>query len=196
MVKTLETTPFTKRLKTLDFWRNAGVHFCLCSLVGRWMEIPWCLFMQLFGIYDPDSLVWDDLFYPFCVYGVAAVVLALFMWPVAQCLKKKTKHPLIIFFVACMLVALVMELSMGLLMNQPDEFGVYPLWDNSILPFNVFNQAWLPNDIGLGLVATIYTWWVYPWLEEKIEKMPRTVANVLGFAIIVGFVVLCVVEFS
>ena len=46
---------------------------------------------------------------------------------------------------------------MGMLMKQSDPItGVYPLWDNSDLPLNVLEQAWLVNDLGLGAVATFY----------------------------------------
>lgn len=40
------------------------------------MEILYCSFMNIFGIVDADSLVWDDPLYPFMVYGIG--VLA---WP-------------------------------------------------------------------------------------------------------------------
>ena len=42
------------------FWRNLAVYFCVFSVVGHWMEIVYCSFMNVFGIVDADSLVWDD----------------------------------------------------------------------------------------------------------------------------------------
>ena len=57
------------------FWRNLAVYFCVFSVVGHWMEIAYCLFMDVcFGIVDDDSLVWDDPLYPFLAYGVGVVV--------------------------------------------------------------------------------------------------------------------------
>lgn len=64
-------------LGTWPFWRNLAVYFCVFSLVGHWLEIIYCTFMDLFGIVDEDSLVWDDPFYPFLVYGVGCVVCAV-----------------------------------------------------------------------------------------------------------------------
>ena len=42
------------------FWRNLAVYFCVFSVMGHWMEIVYCSFMNVFGIVDADSLVWDD----------------------------------------------------------------------------------------------------------------------------------------
>ena len=64
-------------LGTWPFWRNLAVYSCVFSLVGHWLEIIYCTFMDLFGIVDEDSLVWNDPFYPFLVYGVGCVVCAV-----------------------------------------------------------------------------------------------------------------------
>lgn len=38
------------------------------------MEILYCSFMNIFGIVDADSLVWDDPLYPFMVYGIGVLM--------------------------------------------------------------------------------------------------------------------------
>lgn len=55
---------------------------------------------------------------------------------------------------------------MGLMLNQPDAAGEYPLWDNSQLSLKVLGQAWLVNDIGLGGIATLYTWLFTPFATK------------------------------
>ena len=63
---------------SISFWRCMGVSFCVFSIVGHWMEIPYCLFNKhFFGIVEADSLVFADPMYPFLVYGIAAVLGAL-----------------------------------------------------------------------------------------------------------------------
>lgn len=84
---------------------------------------------------------------------------------------------------------------MGWLMNQPDEFGVYPLWNNAILPLNIFNQAWLPNDLALGVCALVYTWWVYPFMEDLFAKPSRRTMNIIALIIVAIFIVLCLIHF-
>ena len=188
-----------QQLRTFEFWRNMAVHFSICSLVGRWLEVPWCLLCRYaFGIYDPNSLVWGDPFYPFCVYGVGACVCALALTPVMDHLllrRKTTRGAVFEFYALCVLVSMIMEVGMGLMLNQPDAAGNYPLWNNAVLPFNILDQAWLPNDLLLGACALVYTWVAYPVAEILMGALPRRAANVVSAVIVFGFAALCVFKF-
>ena len=187
------------RMKTWAFWRNLAVHFSLCSVVGHWLEIPWCVFcLYAFGLYDPNSMVWVNPFYPFMVYGFGAVVCVIFLMPLKDHLvrKRKTRWGAgVEFYVICVLACMVMEVGMGLLMNQPVN-GVYPLWDNSKLPFNILQQAWLPNDLLLGACALIYTWFAYPFVERLMMKPPAKAMNIIAVVVVVAFIILSVVQYS
>ena len=186
-------------LGTWPFWRNLAVYFCVFSLVGHWLEIIYCTFMDLFGIVDEDSLVWDDPFYPFLVYGVGCVVCAVALLPLKDRLLRRCStrtRAIAAFFLITVAVCMVMELGMGLLLNQPDATGEYPLWDNSELPLNILGQAWLVNDVVLGAVAMLYTWFIYPWCEKTLAHVPRRAMDVVAIAVVAGFVVLCVFKFS
>ena len=175
------------------------VHFCICSVVGHWLEIPWVWFCLLFGIYDPDSLVWGDPFYPFLIYGIGAVICAIVLSPLMHFVKKKSKsnwHSFLVFFLLCVGMAMVMEIGMGHVLNMPDAYGNYPLWDNSELPLNIMGQAWLPNDLLLGAVAALYTWFFYPLCEWLMSLPKRKTMNIITVVVAVGFVVLCALEFT
>ena len=100
------------------------------------------------------------------------------------------------FFVTTVLVCMAMELAMGFLLNQPDAAGNYPLWDNSQLPGNILGQAWIVNDIGLGAVAMLYTWPIYPLRQKALAKVPIRIMHPIAAIVVVGFVALCVVKFS
>ena len=181
------------------FWRNLAVYFCVFSVVGHWMEIAYCSFMNLFGIVDADSLVWDDPFYPFLVYGIGTVVCTLVLMPLKIRLVARQRTLLragIQFYLVTVVVCLLMELVMGLMLNQPDAAGTYPLWDNSELPLNILGQAWLVNDLALGAVAMLYTWVIYPLCQKVLAKPPIRVMNTIAALIIGGFIVLCFVKFS
>lgn len=163
------------------------------------MEIVYCSFMNIFGIVDPESLVWDDPMYPFCVYGIGVLVCALVLVPLRIQLVRRRKTmagAAVEFFIITVLVCMAMELTMGLILNQPDAAGNYPLWDNSQLPGNILGQAWIVNDVGLGAVAMLYTWVVYPLCQKALAKAPIRIMNAAAAIIVVGFVVLCVVKFS
>ena len=108
------------------FWRNQAVYFCLFSVLGHWMEIAYCSFMNIFGIVDPESLVWDDPMYPFCVYGIGVLVCALALMPLRIQLVRRRKTmagAAVEFFIIAVLVCMAMELTMGLMLNQPDAAG-------------------------------------------------------------------------
>lgn len=180
------------------FWRNLAVYFCVFSVVGHWMEIAYCLFMDLFGIVDDDSLVWDDPMYPFLVYGVGVVVCAVVLVPLKMRLVAKSRTlfgAAARFFLITVFVCMGMELAMGFMLNQPDAAGEYPLWDNSELPLNVLGQAWLVNDVALAAVAMLYTWIVYPLCQRALAKLPLRVMNLIAAVVVAGFVILCVAKF-
>ena len=45
--------------RTWDFWRALIVCFCLCCILGHWLEMPYCWLMdRLFGIVADDYAVW------------------------------------------------------------------------------------------------------------------------------------------
>lgn len=181
------------------FWRNLAVYFCVFSVIGHWMEIAYCLFMNQFGIVDGESLVWGDPFYPFLVYGVGVAVCAIALVPLKERLIKQRRTLWgagLQFFLITVGVCLVMELGMGLMLNQPNAAGDYPLWDNSNLPFNVLGQAWLVNDLALGAVAMLYVWVVYPFCERVLASVPPRIMNAAALIVVAAFIVLCIVKFA
>lgn len=137
--------------------------------------------------------------YPFMVYGIGVLVCAIALVPLRIQLAKRRKTmwgAALELFVITVLVCMAMELAMGFLLNQPDAAGNYPLWDNSQLPGNILGQAWIVNDIGLGAVAMLYTWVIYPLCQKALAKVPIRVMRPVAAIVVVGFVVLCVVKFS
>lgn len=181
------------------FWRNLALYFCLFSILGHWLEIAYCSFMNLFGIVDADSLVWADPLYPFLVYGIGATVCSLVLVPLKTRLVERCPKLFdagVRFYFITVLVCMLMELAMGFLLNQPNAAGEYPLWDNSELPFNILKQAWLVNDLALGAVAMLYTWVIYPLCQKILANIPLRIMNPLTLVILIGFILLCIVKFS
>ena len=187
-------------IRSWRFWRNLAVYFCVFSLVGHWLEFVYCLFNDFFfGIVDEDSLVWQDLWYPFLVYGFGVTACTLLFIPLKQFVSRNcrtVKAGLFQFYVISVFLSMCMELAQGFIQNRPDENGVYPLWDNSELPFNILGQAWLVNDILLGARVTLYVWLLYPLLEKAVLGIGDQRMNVLSVIVIVGFIILCIVKFS
>ena len=182
--------------KTWEFWRALIASFCIFTIVGHWLEFLYCVIMdQLFGIVEPDYAIWIDPWYhPSWVYGVGAVVMTLLVEPLKEriILRRKTLWgALLDTFLIGVFLSMLMELIIGLIVNQPDASGEYPYWDNSQLPLNVLGQAWLVNDVFIGLAAMLYVWVLYPLICEGFSLLRPPVANIMLVVIVVGFAAAC-----
>lgn len=187
--------------KNWEFWRSLIVCFCLMSIIGHWLEMPYCAIMDaLFGIVEDDYAVWTDPWYhPYWVYGFGAVVMTLVIEPLKEIviMRRKTLWgALLETFIVTVLLSMVMELIIGWIVNQPDEFGEYPYWDNSQLPLNIFGQAWLVNDIAIGLVAVLYVWIIFPIVCEGFSFLKPKPANIVFALIIIGFLGCCIASYT
>lgn len=178
------------------FWRDIIMYFCVFSVVGHWMEAGYCTFIRLGiipGTYDPNSQIWSDWLYPFCVYGFGAVACVLLLYPVKTFLQRRLPGrflPLFGSFCANAFVCTSIEFAMGMMLNQPGPDGKLPLWDYSNMAFNLMGQVCLQNAVAFGVVATLMTWVIYPALERLIAKLPKDGVNMLFVFIVVGFCVL------
>ncbi len=186
--------------QTWVFWRSLVICFCIFNIVGHWLEIPYCTFMnECFSIVGDDYDVWTDPWYhPYWVYGIGAVVMTLVIEPIKEHMLKRRKTVLgavLESFVFAVFLSMVMELVFGLIVNQPDELGEYPYWDNSQLPLNVFGQAWLVNDVVIGVVAMLYVWVLYPLICEGLRALPEKIANVVFAVIVAGFALCCIFSY-
>lgn len=167
---------------SLGFWRNLLMYLFLFSMVGHAMEIPYCNAMgALFGIVEEDyAAMMDPWYVPYWVYGIGAVALSLIMVPMKINILKRRKTlwgACLEFFLIAVVLCAVLETVMGLIINQPDQFGKYPYWDNSALPFNILGQGWLVNDIFLGIVSVLFVWVLFPLCQKSLKLVGEKWAN-------------------
>lgn len=166
---------------TRDFRRSLVLYFCLFSIAGHWMEMGFCLLVKwglLLGTYDPASAVWRDPLSPFPVYGVGMIACALVLFPAKARIRRRTGGvwlSLALSFLLNTLVCSGLELGLGLLQNQPDAYGVYPLWDYSSMPFNFMGQICLQNSLAFGMVSSMMAWVVFPVLHTAYLRLPEHV---------------------
>ena len=131
-----------------------------CRLAGHALELPYCSSMDaLFDIVEDDYAVFIDPWYvPYWVYGFGALGMTFVLEPLKERIiarRKTLAGALAEMFVIAVFLSMAMELAFGLLVNQPDATGTYPYWDNSKLPLNVLQQAWLVNDVFIGFAALV-----------------------------------------
>lgn len=183
--------------KTWAFWRALIVCFCAMNLIGHWLEIPYCAIMNAcFGIVeDTYALLTDPWYHPYWVYGVGAVFMTLLVEPLKEYIIKHSKNlfiALLVTFVLTVFLSMLLELIIGWLVNQPNELGEYPFWDNSELPLNIFGQAWLVNDFFIGIAAMVYVWIVFPLVSLGFSRLKPRTANIV-FAVLVAIFIGCVI---
>lgn len=187
--------------KTWFFWRSVIINFFLFSVIGHWMEIPYCSFMDVtFHIVEPDYAIWTDPWYmPYWVYGIGATIITLVLLPLKIHIltKRKTIWGAILeYFVIAVVLCAAMELIIGLIINQPDPItGKHPFWNNSTLPGNILGQAWIVNDLLLGVISLIYVWLIFPFLQKFYSIIGEKVSNVIFACVILLFIVICLVSY-
>lgn len=164
---------------TWAFWRVLITCFCICCLLGHALELPYCSSMDaLFDIVEDDYAVFIDPWYvPYWVYGFGALGMTFVLEPLKERIiarKKTLAGALVEMFVIAVFLSMAMELAFGLLVNQPDATGTYPYWDNSTLPLNILQQAWLVNDVFIGFAAMVYLWVIFPFVSAGYSALgPR-----------------------
>ena len=186
--------------KRWEFWRALIVCFCVFNIVGHWIELGYCVIIDsLFGVVEDDYAVWlDPWWHPYWVYGFGAVFMTLVFEPIKEHISRGSTSlwgTIFQTFVIATFVSMLLELGFGLLVNQPDAAGNYPYWNNEKLPFNVLNQAWLVNDVFLGLAATVYVWLVFPLICAGFERLKPRTANLVFAAIVVAFALCCLTSY-
>ena len=187
--------------KTWPFWRCLVVCFCIFTIAGHWLEIPYCMFMDhCFDIVADDYAVWTDPWYhPYWVYGVGVMFMTFIIEPLKEHIvaRRKTLVSAILeTFVLAVLVSMVLELVIGFIVNQPDEMGEYPFWDNSQLPLNVLGQAWLVNDVVIGVMAMLYVWVFYPLIAWTLNRIGPRAANIAFAVVVVVFLGCCTASYA
>ena len=187
--------------KTWAFWRNNIICFCVNNVLGHCLESLYCKFMdKCFGIVDPDYAIrFDPWYHPYWVYGLGGEAMTFIFEPIkARILKRHKSLPgaMLETYVIAMLAAMAMELGFGLLVNQPDENGNYPYWDNSKLPLNIFKQAWLVNDLVIGAVAVAHIWVGYPLVCKAMGRLSERAANAVLAVTVGAFAAACVSSYG
>lgn len=187
--------------KTWAFWRGIIMYFFLFSVVGHWLEVPYCFSMHtLFGIVGEGYDIWvDELFVPYWVYGAGASAITLLLLPLKIRLVGRRKTiwgAALEFLVLAILLCATLECLIGLIINQPDQFGEYPFWDNSKLPLNILDQAWLVNDFFLGLISLVYVWFIFPFCQKLCKLIGDKTANGLFWCVIGVFIIICLLSYA
>ena len=186
-------------LKSWKFWRTVIIFFCVFSWAGHTVfEWPYCAAgATFFGSVSWDDEVLANPLKPYLVYGIATTVCFVFLIPFKHwiCERVPSKwRALLVFYVISVFLGMAGELIQGFLQNQPVD-GVYPLWDVHDYPGNILGQAWIVNDIFLGLLITVGTYHIVPKCHRWLIKIDDKHSNILCAVVVAVFAILMVVTY-
>ena len=185
--------------RSWKFWRTCIIFFCAFSFIGHTIiEWPYCaLGATLFNSVSWEDEVLASPFKPFFVYGVGALVCYVLLVPLKRFIANRVSGKwaaLAVFYVISVFLGMAGELTQGFLQNQPVN-GVYPLWDVHDYPGNILGQAWIVNDVLLGVLITVAAWHIVPKCLRMLEKLTERQANILAFFITAIFAALVLVTY-
>lgn len=176
-------------MRSYEYWRDIIMYFCIFAVVGHWMEAGFCTLVSMGwvqGSYNPnDTQMWRDWLYPYTIEGFGFVMCAVVLYPVKTWLEKHIQVnfvPVIISFLINTFACTAIEFVMGLAINAD-----LSMWDYSNMFGNIMGQVCLQNSLGFGVVSTVMVWFIYPYLELQVQKVPPLLMNIIAGLIIVGY---------
>lgn len=143
------------------FWRNLLIYFFAFSWIGYWIEMTIFWFIKLFTGNTPLHGILDNWLEPYWIYGYGVVVCILFLYPINMRIGRR--YIFTNYLINTAAIAITEYISGWILIYQ---FGSNCCWDYSQIPFNLHGQICLQNTLLFGAVATVFTLWIYPWLNS------------------------------
>lgn len=162
------------------------------AVVGHLIENVYTGFGFLTGTFtidDPNYVdIWLRPLKPMWVYSVCTLFFFFLIIPLKELIHKRLRSKrlnVFAIFTTAFLIAFLTELVMGLLLNQPNELGVYPLWDFTEYDFTVLDQAYLVNDFCYAILITVCAFFVFPPLDLRLAKLrPHTQTFIMVCSIV------------
>ena len=190
--------PLKQRVRTQVFWRDLVIYFIVFSFLGHWAEMLFCKLILagvFMGGYDPtNAMLWSQWLFPFTAEGVAAVAIVVLLHPASRWLLKKVNGrvwlAVLLSFLLNALVCTSIDFTTGMVANQD-----FSLWDYRDMPFNFMGQVCLQNSMVYSIAATLIVWVFYPLLDTALRRMPRGVANGIGFGLLGVYLFLALLHF-
>jgi uncharacterized membrane protein len=172
-------------LRTWAFWRDLLIFFLVFSWLGHWLEM---LIIALGTLINPEldvAGIFNHWLEPYHVYGFAAVAIILLF----RALPRKVRTNLPAHFLINTLVCAVIEYLTALAILW--RFG-HRFWDYSDQFLNLNGHICLLNSLFFGVLATLFSFWLYPFLDRHLQRVSGHVRNFtaawLSLAMIVAMV--------
>lgn len=168
-----------------NFWKRVITYALLMAVVGHLIENVYTgigFFLGSFSVNDPNYAdIWLRPLKPMWIYSICTLFFFFIIIPLKEQIHKRVRSKVfnvVAVFGSAFLIAFLTELVMGLLLNQPNAQGVYPLWDFTDYDLTVMNQAYLVNDFWYAVLITVCAFVVFPLIERRLSKLKPKVQTV------------------
>ena len=170
-----------EELRKFTFWRDLLIYFFAFSWIGHWLEMGWLTLVRFFTGRETSFGIFNNWLEPYYVYGFAIVIIIL-LFTVLPMPKKPFKKISAHFGVNTILCAVV-EYIAGVIIVW--RFG-HRFWDYSDRFMNLHGHIYLEHAIYFGILATTFSFWIYPFLQEKLKRAPQYIRNILVILLFIG----------
>jgi uncharacterized membrane protein len=163
-------TDYKMNWKSFAFWRNAFILYWIFALTGHFLEYVWAaLPLSINGMATHDTGI--PLLAVAAPYGLGALAMIWVAYPVVA--RGRIGFPLT--YLIGVLVATAIEFVCAAVLTL--FIGYNPFWDYSGDAYNLFGFICLRNSLAFGLVAIVMLYWVFPfinnWLNKVVKNFPR-----------------------
>lgn len=172
------------KLKTpFNTFKKIFLYYWLFSLVGHYGENIWAFSRHLITG-EPYKAHIVSTIIPFASpYGLGAIAIILLVWPL---IKSRKINPLIIF-VLNVIIAGVVEYLCAVVAAA--LYGHNYFWDYSTKPFNIDGYICLESVLIFGIAATIFIYFIYPFIENIIQKLSRQQLNIIFWILFISYII-------
>lgn len=166
-------------LRSHRFWQKMFIYFWIFSIFGHYLEVFWTM-IPMSGTWRP---IMESVLPIAAPYGIGAVTLIILVWPFA---KNNRTHPIIIY-ILCTIVASAVEYLSALFVIVTR--GHNQFWSYSNHPYNLNGYISLDSSLVLGIIATLFLYFVYPNCEKIINKIKWRWLNVAFWIMLVSYLI-------
>lgn len=140
--------------------------FFVFSIFGHYLEVVWSWvgYLTVGSKWYPRVADLIPLAVP---YGLGAVALIMFVWPI---MKKYNLHIVKVFILSAIVTASVEFMCALFLVIL---YGKNYFWDYSSKPLNLFGFTWVGAAFLFGIVSVVFLYVIYPYCEYLLNKLSK-----------------------
>ena len=159
-----EKTFVLAKWKTVRFWQELFIYFCVFSIIGHYLEIVWFMFRH---ITTGSPMRWPitPIMLIAIPYGLGVAAIILLVIP----LIKRYKLNLPKVFLLNVLVSGVIEYYCAVIIVMTEGYNEH--WNYTSRPLNINGFTCLEATIIFGVLATIFIYFIHPFCEKILHKL-------------------------